>query len=161
MPDLTQADLRLLRQAVELSRRSPRGHTYAVGAVIADAEHRALATGYTRETGPADHAEEVALAKLAADDPRLATATIYTSLEPCSVRLSRPRSCTDLILASGIPRVVFAWREPELIVVCEGAERLTAAGRTVIEVPELAPRVREINADVLRVLETVEPSRDV
>src|SRR5690606_42052262 len=101
MPELTHTDLQLLHEAVDLSRKCPAGHTYAVGAVIADADHHVLATGYTRETGPADHAEEVALGKVDPDDPRLAHATIYTSLEPCSVRLSRSRSCTDLILASG------------------------------------------------------------
>lgn len=149
MPEPTAVDLDLLRQAAELARQSPAGHTYAVGAVIADTDGVVLATGYSRETGPLEHAEEVALAKLEPADPRLITATMYSSLEPCSVRLSRPRTCTDLIIAAGIPRVVFAWREPELTVNCEGAELLAAAGRTVIEVPELAPLVRQVNAGVL------------
>ena len=74
---------------------------------------------------------------------------MYTSLEPCSARASRPRSCTELILAAGIPRVVFAWREPSIFVDCVGAETLRAAARTVIELPELADQVREINAHLL------------
>jgi len=67
-------------------------------------------------------------------------------LEPCSVRASRPRSCTEWILRAGIPRVVFAWREPSLFVDCEGAELLRAAGVEVVEVPALAELVRAVNA---------------
>jgi 5-amino-6-(5-phosphoribosylamino)uracil reductase len=114
-----------------------------VGAVVTDADGAVLATGHSGETDPHDHAEEVALDKLA-EIP--AGATIYSSMEPCSSRASRPVSCTEHIVASPIERVVFAWREPELFVDCEGAERLRAAGRTVIEVPELAYLVRRTNA---------------
>ena len=92
------------------------------------------------------HAEESALNKLDASDPRLPGATIYSTLEPCSQRKSRPLSCTQLILAAGIGRVVIAWREPSLFVAdCQGAELLEAAGVTVVEMPELGERAREAN----------------
>src|SRR6185312_4495924 len=97
----------------------------------------------------ANHAEEVAIAKLGHDDPRLRTATIYSSLEPCSPRASRPVSCTDHILAAGIPRVVLAWREPALLAVCDGAERLRAAGVEVVEPEGFAAAVKEVNRAVL------------
>jgi diaminohydroxyphosphoribosylaminopyrimidine deaminase/5-amino-6-(5-phosphoribosylamino)uracil reductase len=92
------------------------------------------------------HAEESALVNLPADDPRLSGATIYSTLEPCSMRKSRPLTCTQLIIAAGIGRVVIAWRQPALFVAdCQGAELLAAAGVTVIEVPDLAGRAREAN----------------
>lgn len=139
-----------LRRAIELSRNCPPSNTaFSVGAVVVDADGTEIATGYSRESDPHDHAEEAALAKLAADDPRLPGATIYSSLEPCSSRASRPRTCTELILESGIPRVVFAWREPSVFVDCVGAETLRTAGRTVIELPELADEVRTVNAHLL------------
>lgn len=139
-----------LRRAIELSRNCPPSDTaFSVGAIVVDADGNEIATGYSRESDPHDHAEEAALAKLAPGDPRLSGATIYSSLEPCSARASRPRSCTDLILESGIPRVVFAWREPSIFVDCVGAETLRATGRTVIEFPELAPEVRAVNAHLL------------
>ncbi|MEU9888142.1 deaminase [Sphaerisporangium sp. NPDC051011] len=142
----TEADLRWLNKCVELSRRCPRSFTaFAVGSVIVGGEGGVLATGYSRETAPHDHAEEAALAKLAPDDPRLATATIYTSLEPCTTRASRPRSCTALILAAGIPRVVYAWQEPTLFADCTGTETLEAAGVQVTQYPELTPAAREPN----------------
>jgi riboflavin biosynthesis pyrimidine reductase/pyrimidine deaminase RibD-like protein len=149
-------DRDLLRLAVELSRSCPPvTGAYSVGAIVADAQGAVISTGYSRELlrglGDPDknHAEEVALAKLAPDDPRLKTATIYTSLEPCSPRASRPLSCTDHILAAGIPRVVLALREPALLALCDGVDRLTAAGVDVLELPELAGAVRAVNAHLL------------
>ncbi len=146
-------DRRWLREAIELSRRSPvSARAYSVGAVIVDADGEIVATGFSRERDARDHAEEAALRTAAAANTtpdaarRLAGATLYSSLEPCSVRASRPRSCTELILAAGIRRVVFAWREPALFADCQGAEKLSAAGVTVVEVPELADEVRGVNA---------------
>jgi riboflavin-specific deaminase-like protein len=139
-------DFARLREAAELAESCPPSRTFRVGAIITDAEDHVLATGYSGETDPHDHAEEAALAKLAPDDPRLAGATIYSSLEPCSARASRPVTCTQHILRAGIGRVVFAWREPNLFVDAEGAEQLREAGREVIELPELAPLVRRANA---------------
>lgn len=160
-------DAHFLRLAVELSRSCPPVNgAYSVGAIITDAQGAVISTGYSRELLPGlgdpdkNHAEEVALAKLARDrsplnqhggdshldDPRLKSATLYTSLEPCSPRASRPLSCTDHILAAGIPRVVLALREPALLAVCDGADRLRAAGVEVVELPELADQVRAVNA---------------
>lgn len=150
MSEPTAFDREMLRAAIELAHSSPPGHTFAVGALITDASGEVLATGYSREHDPHDHAEEAALAKLAPDDPRLPGCTIYSSLEPCSARASRPTSCTQHILDAGIPRVVFAWREPAIFVDCEGAELLAGAGLQVIEVPELAHLVREANASLIR-----------
>jgi pyrimidine deaminase RibD-like protein len=117
---------------------------YAVGAIVIAADGGELARGYSRETDPADHAEESALAKLAGVDLR--HATIYTSLEPCTSRGSRPRTCTELILAAGIRRVVFAMREPPIFTDCRGVEALREAGVEVVEQPDLAGLVRQVNA---------------
>ncbi|TNC23908.1 dihydrofolate reductase family protein [Amycolatopsis alkalitolerans] len=137
-------DHRRLGEAVALADRCPPSSTFRVGAVITDADDNVLATGYSGETDPHDHAEEAALAKLGADS-RLAGATIYSSLEPCSERASRPVTCTRHILDAGIPRVVFAWREPDVFVHAQGAELLRAAGREVVEIPDLAAAVRRAN----------------
>ncbi len=147
-------DRRWLREAIEVSSRcTPSPRAYSVGAVIVDSGGEVMATGYSRERDSRDHAEEVALRKAASDPSsqrRLAGATLYSSLEPCSTRASRPHSCTELILRSGIRRVVFAWREPALFADCQGAEILGSAGIAVIEMPELASEVRAVNAHLLR-----------
>jgi diaminohydroxyphosphoribosylaminopyrimidine deaminase/5-amino-6-(5-phosphoribosylamino)uracil reductase len=137
-----------LLASIELSRQAPPTATnYAGGALVVDADGTVLATGFTGEAGPRDHAEETALAKLAGRN--LSRATIYSSLEPCTARKSRPGTCTDLILGAGLRRVVLALREPLLFVDCHGVETLRAAGVEVVEIADLGPLVREINAHVL------------
>ncbi len=144
------ADARFLRAAIELSRQCPPSDTaFAVGAVIVGADGDVLATGFSREQQAQDHAEEVALRKLGPADPRLATATLYSSLVPCGDRASRPVTCVQHILAAGIPRVVYAWREPPIFTAGRGAEQLRAAGLTVVELPDLAARAAAVNANVL------------
>ena len=58
-------------------------------------------------------------------------------------------TCVQHIVAAGIPRVVFAWREPRLFTGGEGAEQLRAAGVAVTEVPGLAGRARAVNAHLV------------
>jgi diaminohydroxyphosphoribosylaminopyrimidine deaminase/5-amino-6-(5-phosphoribosylamino)uracil reductase len=137
-----------LSVAIECSRLSPPAPDhYAVGAVVVGADGRVLATGFTGETDPHYHAEEAALAKLTGVD--LSGATLYSSLEPCTTRRSRPRSCADLIVDAGIRRVVFALREPPVFADGRGIEQLLAAGVKVVELPEYGRLVAEINEHVL------------
>jgi len=148
-------DHRFLRWAVELSRLCPpSASAFSVGTVIVGEDGEVLATGFSREQEDHDHAEEVALRKLASGklgpaDPRLRHATLYSSLVPCGARASRPVTCVQHIVAAGIPRVVFAWREPRLFTDGEGAEQLRAAGVAVTEVPGLAGRARAVNAHLV------------
>ncbi|WP_328459614.1 deaminase [Actinoplanes sp. NBC_00393] len=141
-------DRHWMHAAITVSRTAPLvAARYAVGAVIVDHDGTVLATGYTGEIDPTHHAEEVALAKLPGAD--LSRATIYTTLEPCTTRRSRPASCTNLVLAAGINRVVLALREPLLFADCDGVETLRGHGIDVLELPDLAHHVREANAHVL------------
>ncbi|MFD9068070.1 deaminase, partial [Kitasatospora purpeofusca] len=142
------ADLAVLRRAVELSRHCPPSRTaFSVGAVVVAADGTVLAEGFSREVDGHNHAEEAALAKLPAGDPRLRGATVYSSLEPCGQRASRPVPCAELLIAAGVPRVVVAWREPSTFVAeTRGAGLLEAAGIEVVELPELAEEARAVNA---------------
>jgi diaminohydroxyphosphoribosylaminopyrimidine deaminase / 5-amino-6-(5-phosphoribosylamino)uracil reductase len=155
-----EADCHWLRAAIELSRRCPPSPTaYSVGALLVGPDGRVISTGFSRETDPLDHAEEVALARIglpggsAGPPPQSAAlvpgAILYSSLEPCAVRASRPTPCADLIIASGIRRVVIAWREPPILAPGGGAIRLLSAGVRVVVVPELAASAREVNAHLL------------
>ncbi len=148
--EATAADRAWLAQAIELSRRCPPSPSaFCVGAVLVAADGTVMATGYSRETGPHAHAEEVALAKIDPADSRLACATLYSSLEPCRVRASRPTPCAELIIAAGLRRVVIAWLEPPVFAPGGGAALLREAGITVVEVPGLAAEARAVNAAVL------------
>jgi diaminohydroxyphosphoribosylaminopyrimidine deaminase/5-amino-6-(5-phosphoribosylamino)uracil reductase len=143
----TAPDRRWLGLAVDLARLSPPSPAhYAVGAAVVGRDGTLLATGYTGETDPAYHAEEAALVKLGG---WAGGTTLYTSLEPCTTRRSRPHPCTDLILSAGVRRVVLALREPLLFADCHGVETLRDAGVEVVEIGELAAAVREVNAHLL------------
>jgi pyrimidine deaminase RibD-like protein len=167
LPASPGADRHWLVQAVELSRLcTPSASAFSVGALIVAPDGSLLGTGYSRELDPADHAEEVALARAIRRsggrnrDPRdvaragaeLAGASLYSSLEPCAARASRPVPCADIIIASGIARVVIAWREPPIFVPGGGAARLRKAGLAVVVVPELAAAAKAVNAHLLPVL---------
>lgn len=139
----TEADRRWLRVAIELAKQCPPdANAFSVGAVIVAADGSEMATGYSRETDPKVHAEESALAK-AADDPRLPDATLYSSLEPCGERKSRPRTCAQLIIDAGIRRVAYALREPpDYVDTPCGHQLLENAGIEVLEFPGVAPDPR-------------------
>jgi diaminohydroxyphosphoribosylaminopyrimidine deaminase / 5-amino-6-(5-phosphoribosylamino)uracil reductase len=143
----TPADYRWMTVAIELAYQCPPSpSSFSVGAVIVDRNGEEISRGYSRETDSHVHAEESALAKLSSDDLRLKTATIYSTLEPCTQRKSRPYTCTQLILEAGIPRVVMAWREPSLFVKdCRGYELLADAGVAVVEIPDLAEEAKAPN----------------
>ena len=148
------ADHRFGAWAVELARLCPPSETaFSVGCVIVGEDGEVLATGFSREQEDHDHAEEVALRKLTAGrlgpDPRLRHATLYSSLVPCGARASRPVTCVQHIVAARIPRVVYAWDEPQLFTAGEGAGQLRAAGVAVTELPDLAERARSINAHLV------------
>ncbi len=148
MAEPVAADHHWMEVAIQLAHQCPpKESAYSVGAVIVGADGQEIARGYSRESDVSVHAEEAALAKIPQDDPRLRTATMYSTLEPCSQRKSRPRTCTQLILSAGIPRVVIAWREPSLFVAdCQGYEMLRDADVSVVELPEYAARAMEPNA---------------
>ncbi len=138
-------DEQWLKEAVEHSRLClPSFAAYSVGAIIVSAEGLELARGYSRETAVTAHAEEAALTRV--NNADLAGATLYSSLEPCGVRTSRPVPCARLIADTAISRVVFALREPPTLAPGGGAGLLRGAGLEVVEIPELSDAVRAVNA---------------
>lgn len=133
------ADHHWLALACELAAQCPPSETaFSVGAVVVAADGTELARGHSREGGDLlAHAEEAALAKTDPTDPRLTTATVYSSLEPCARRASRPAPCARLILDAGVRRVVTAWREPDTFVAdADGSGVLAAGGAQVVVLPE-------------------------
>lgn len=145
------ADGRWLGLACALASLCPPSDTaFSVGAVIVAADGTELARGHSRESDPHDHAEEAALARLAPQDPRLTDATIYSSLEPCAKRASRPRPCAQLIKEAGLRRVVTAWSEPDTFVAgANGTETLEGAGVTVVAMPAFLDAAQAPNLHLL------------
>src|SRR5579871_5458956 len=129
-------DIDLLRLALEEAKKcTPTSTAFCVGCVISDPEtHRVLATGYSRELPGNTHAEECALRKVADSGKAYKGLDMYTTMEPCSERLSGNKPCTDRILeADGlIGRVILGVREPDDFVQCVGAEKLRDKGVIVV-----------------------------
>ncbi|MFB7593244.1 dihydrofolate reductase family protein [Streptomyces sp. NPDC056160] len=150
--DAAPADRHWLRIACELAGECPPSRTaFSVGAVVVAADGTELARGHSREAGdPVVHAEEAALAKIDPGDPRLPGATVYSSLEPCARRASRPRPCARLILDAGVRRVVTAWREPDTFVEsADGTGVLAREGADVVVLPEFESRAKAPNRHLL------------
>ncbi|MEU6281990.1 dihydrofolate reductase family protein [Streptomyces sp. NPDC047028] len=151
-PLASPADRHWLRTACELAALCPPSETaFSVGAVVVAADGTELARGHSREGGdPVVHAEEAALAKLGPADPRLPGATVYSSLEPCARRSSRPAPCAELILGAGVRRVVTAWREPDTFVAgADGTGVLTGGGADVVVLPQYEAAAKAPNAHLL------------
>jgi pyrimidine deaminase RibD-like protein len=146
-------DREWLAAAIELSGKCPPADSaFSVGAILVSADGEVIATGYSRETDPKDHAEEVALARagdLGLTGAALTGATLYSSLEPCLARVSRLVACAELVAHSGVRRVVIAWREPPVFQPGGGAAWLERQGIEVVELPELADVARAANRQVL------------
>lgn len=97
-----------------------------VGAVLV-AGGRIIGEGFHRMYGQA-HAEVNAVASVQPEDrPLIREATLYVSLEPCSIYGKTP-PCTDLILREGIRRVVISCIDRTPGVDGAGVARLRAAG---------------------------------
>lgn len=97
-----------------------------VGAVIV-ADGRIIGEGYHIRCGEA-HAEVNAINSIRPwDEPLLAQASMYVSLEPCS-HYGKTPPCADLIIARGIPRVVVGCVDPFSEVAGRGIRKLREAG---------------------------------
>ncbi|GAF65381.1 5-amino-6-(5-phosphoribosylamino)uracil reductase [Bacillus sp. TS-2] len=96
-----------------------------VGAVVVN-NGRIVGMGAHLKQGEG-HAEVIAL-KMAGDQAK--NSTIYVTLEPCS-HFGKTPPCADLIIKSGIKRVVVATLDPNPKVSGKGIEKLKSAGLTV------------------------------
>ena len=135
----------LLARAVSLAQRCPPSATaYAVGAVLRLPDGQ-LFTGFSRER-PNYHAEEVALEKCREAGCSSEGATMYSSMEPCLARASRPHSCSALLITARVSKVVFCVAEPDVFLVnSHSAEPMHQSGIKVIQDDSLAVLVREVN----------------
>lgn len=115
--DINDNDYALMREACkEAAKCKKSGSAFSVGCVLATLDRQILTVGYSREFGEHWHAEEVAIAKAERDSLSLDHCILYSTLEPCGDRRSRPVSCAQLILKKNIRVVMFAESEPTAFV---------------------------------------------
>lgn len=113
-----------------------------VGAVLVQ-DDRIIGEGWHAKYGEA-HAEVGAIGqsmKQGLSD--FSAATLYVSLEPCA-HFGKTPPCADLIIRTGISRVVIGCRDPFEAVNGKGVENLKAAGIDVVE-GVLENECRELN----------------
>lgn len=111
-----------------------------VGSVIVH-EGTEIASGWHQKYGE-NHAERNAILSIAGD-PRLKESTLYVNLEPCAHHGKTP-PCADLIVASGILKVVVGCRDPFPEVNGKGIEKLRQQGIDVT-VPVLEQECLHLN----------------
>ena len=125
---MEKADTKFMKLALKearkgLGRTSPNP---AVGAVIV-MEGKVVADGYHQKAGM-PHAEVEAFRKIGNRAPG---GTLYVTLEPCN-HFGRTPPCTELILKSGVKRVVVGTRDPNPLVTGGGCEHLEKKGIEVV-----------------------------
>jgi len=123
------------------------GAVIAVGGIVIGMGHRG-----TGRPDDDDHAEMVALRKVP-DRTQLASATVYTTLEPCTpdVRSDPLTCCTELIRQAEVKRVFIGILDPNQGVRGKGLWELQERGIDVeLFPPELAKRIRLQNDKFIR-----------
>lgn len=123
-------ELKYMRRCIQLARCGEAGAppNPMVGAVIV-CDGRIIGEGYhCRCGGP--HAEVNAINSVK-DKHLLSRSTIYVSLEPCA-HFGKTPPCADLIIRSGIPRVVVGCRDSFAKVNGLGIKKLQEAGCEVV-----------------------------
>jgi len=106
-----------------LGRTSPNP---AVGAIIVR-DGKVVASGYHHRAGM-PHAEVDAFEKIGNSAPG---ATLYVTLEPCN-HFGKTPPCTELILKSGVKKVVVGMRDPNPLVTGGGCEYLEQKGLEIV-----------------------------
>lgn len=142
----TTAHLDHLRHALTLARQCvPTPTAFCVGAVLVSPTGAVLSTGYSRELPGNTHAEQCALEKLLPEKPP-AGSVLYTTMEPCSERLSGNQPCLYRILeVGGITTVVVGVKEPETFIKENVAEKvLRESGVAYVHVPGLEKEILEV-----------------
>jgi diaminohydroxyphosphoribosylaminopyrimidine deaminase/5-amino-6-(5-phosphoribosylamino)uracil reductase len=125
---VSEDDIRWMRRAIALAipRVGLTGANPAVGCVLVK-DGRIIAEAVTAEGGR-PHAEEQALA---AAGGAAQGAIAYVTLEPCGERSSGTASCSELLIAAGVARVVVACADPSPKAAGRGLDGLLAAGIAV------------------------------
>jgi len=140
--DLSAEDEKYMWRCLQLARYS---QSYVapnpmVGAVIVY-DGKIIGEGYHHKYGQA-HAEPNAIHSVKQTE-LLKKSTLYVNLEPCS-HYGKTPPCANLIVETGIPRVVIGTTDPNPKVSGRGVKILQAAGIEVIT-NVLADKCRELN----------------
>jgi diaminohydroxyphosphoribosylaminopyrimidine deaminase/5-amino-6-(5-phosphoribosylamino)uracil reductase len=145
MKQQNRSDKTFMKQCLALAQKG-RGRVSPnplVGAVVVR-RGKVVGKGYHSKFG-GPHAEAAAIRSCGRGP---AGATLYVNLEPCC-HYGKTPPCTDLIVASGIARVVIGLRDPNPLVSGRGVRALRRAGIAVTE-GVMMEECRSLNEAFLR-----------
>ncbi len=113
MPELTEQEQQLLREAIDVSRRSRQKGNHPFGAIFVDSQGRILAEAENSVVTTGDligHAEtNLARAMgLTLTAEQIADGTVYASCEPCAM-------CAGAMYWAGVTRLVYGMNESDLL----------------------------------------------
>jgi pyrimidine deaminase RibD-like protein len=105
--------------------------------------------------GKKEHAEFVLLEKKL-KMRSLAGATVYTTLEPCTVRNEDKTPCVERLIQRRVARVVIGMLDPNPLVTGYGYWKLRKAGVrvTIVDEDDLMAQLEEVNRNFIRAIET-------
>ncbi|KAJ2712557.1 hypothetical protein H4R19_002693 [Coemansia spiralis] len=128
----------------------PIDSAFNVGSLLVNGR-QIIATGYSRELPGNTHAAQCAIEKSKSTQQAhlVYGAVLYTTMEPCSSRLSGNPSCSAHIIGAGIRRVVIGVKEPATFSNCQGVARLLEAGIEVVHLKILEERCLRPNIHLL------------
>lgn len=118
MSELTEQEERLLRRAIDVSRRSRRNGNHPFGAifvnsagdVLVEAENSVITTGDLIGHAETNLAREIGLTLTA---EQIAGGTVYASCEPCAM-------CAGAMYWAGVNRLVYGMNESDLLPFANG-----------------------------------------
>lgn len=148
-------DRKYMEVAIEAARKSVGKATDPRVGAVAVINGQIVGTAYRAQIEPGQHAEFILLAKHL-ETTSLAGATVYTTLEPCTVRNPPKIPCVERLIQRRISRVVIGMLDPNPLVSGLGYRKLRQAGISVavIEDDDLVSQLEELNRDFILSVET-------
>ena len=149
----TAGDRKIMKVAIEEMLQSQSEHANKfdpmVGAVLTDKKGRILARAHRGNFSTGEHAEFTVLEKLAYHKDTTGC-TLYTTLEPCTVRTPPKMSCAERIIERRIGRVVIGISDPNPEIHGKGIDYLLDHGIKVnFFDSDLAQQIRDANTDFI------------
>ncbi|KAJ2894425.1 hypothetical protein GGI21_000882 [Coemansia aciculifera] len=134
----------------QANRAQPIDSAFSVGSLLVHGR-QVIATGFSRELPGNTHAAQCAIAKSHSTPLKhlVKGSVLYTTMEPCSSRLSKNTACSSHIISAGITNVVIGVKEPLTFSECKGVIQLRKAGINVIHLKVLEEECLRPNIHLL------------
>ncbi|KAJ2078098.1 hypothetical protein H4R24_004707 [Coemansia sp. RSA 988] len=149
--DEVEAHMEFMELAIQQAKLAkPIDSAFSVGSLLVSGR-QIITTGYSRELPGNTHAAQCAISK--SKNTKQANlvrgSVLYTTMEPCSFRLSGNTPCSTHIINAGIKQVVIGVKEPATFSDCHGVARLIEAGIDVIHLKILEEECLRLNIHLL------------